>query len=363
MKMEDKDPRTLSRELEKKLLDQLAYEWRSINWTYFSSVMKPPIFQLSDSVKRLGQWHGKYRNLEISRSLILNYPWPEVVEVLKHEVAHQYVDEILKEDEAPHGPAFQKVCAQIGISSSATGSPSQESNDAGSRIVSRIQKLLALAQSSNQNEAESAARLAHKLMIKFNIELDASREPDSSRRDYKYRHLGHGSGKIFAHERILANILTNYFFVEGIWLRVYRPLEGKSGFVFEICGLEHNLTMSEHVYDFLIKTSSRLWDDYKKSTSKTSKSDHLSFLAGVMRGFESKLGMQSSELQEQGLVWVPAADLKQYHKARHPKTSSIRRQGARKSDSFADGKEAGRGITLSKPIHSESNYSPKALRS
>ena len=38
-------------------------------------------------------------------------PWPAVVEVLKHEMAHQYVHETLGlAHTPPHGEAFQSAC-------------------------------------------------------------------------------------------------------------------------------------------------------------------------------------------------------------------------------------------------------------
>ena len=76
-------------------------------------------------------------------------------------------------------------------------------------------------------------------MLKFNIEVDqallgpdplARRDyPTLARRNYGYRHLGRGSGRVLEHDRRLAKILIDYFFVEGMWLPIYRPLEGKRG--------------------------------------------------------------------------------------------------------------------------------------
>ena len=37
---------------------------------------------------RLGQWVRATRRLELSRPLVLERPWPEVVSVLGHEMAH-----------------------------------------------------------------------------------------------------------------------------------------------------------------------------------------------------------------------------------------------------------------------------------
>jgi hypothetical protein len=357
----------LSIELERKLLERLVGEWDSINYAYFNRALRRPILRLSDTRTRLGQWHGQLRSLEISRPLVLERAWAEVIEVLKHEVAHQYIDECMSVDETAHGPVFRRLCERLGIDGRASGpvvvaAENEAQDDPASRMVARIHKLLALAQSSNRHEAEAAATTARRLMLKFNIEVDRAQAPHPVTR-YGYRHLGRPSGRILDHDRRLALILTKYFFVEGIWIPVYRPLEGKRGSVFEICGLEPNLMMAEHVHAFLTATAERLWLEYRKGSKRRSNRDRQAFLSGVMRGFDEKLAAQSVQFQEQGLVWVPGAGLGLYFKRRYPKVQTIRRGGGRRNEAFADGSRAGREIVLSQPVErGPSDARPKALR-
>lgn len=220
-------------------------------------------------------------------------------------------------------------------------------------MVARIHKLLALAQSPNRHEAETAAASARRLMLKFNIEVERGDPRPGTRRAYGYRHLGKPSGRILEHDRRLAAILTRYFFVEGLWIPVYRPRSGKRGSVFEICGLEHNLAMAEHVHAFLSATALRLWDEYKRAGNPSSNSHRQAFLAGVMGGFESKLAAQGERFREQGLVWVPGAELGEYFRKRYPKVQTVRRGGARRNAAFAEGNRAGREIVLSQPVESK----------
>ena len=58
---------------------------------------------------------------------------------------------------------------------------------------------------------------------------------------------------------MVAMILGMHFFVEGIWIPVYRPLEAKRGSVLEICGSSANLAIAEYVHGFLHQTADRLW--------------------------------------------------------------------------------------------------------
>ena len=115
---------SLSAELEAALLRELrsCFDWE--NHARFRSKLAPPVFALSEAAGRLGQWMRATRTLELSRALVLERPWSEVLSVLQHEMAHQFVDEVLGvRDESAHGETFQRVCAERGIDARAAGAP------------------------------------------------------------------------------------------------------------------------------------------------------------------------------------------------------------------------------------------------
>ena len=143
---------------ERALLNALVHSWNTLNGTLFRGALRPPVLTLVDG-RRLGFWQRDTRTLALGRGLVADASWPVVVEVLKHEMAHQYVDEVLGiTDETPHGPAFRQVCERIGADPRAAGRPAADEEPAAIR---KVRKLLALAQSANRNEAEAAARAAH----------------------------------------------------------------------------------------------------------------------------------------------------------------------------------------------------------
>jgi hypothetical protein len=299
------------------------------------------VIALTDSDARLGAWHKRTRTLEISRTLVLEKSWGAVVEVLKHEMAHQYAHEVLgATDETAHGPAFRSVCERLGIDASSSGVPHAEGE---SRAVSRrVARLLALAESPNIYEAEAAMAAAHRLMLKYNIEHAASAS-------YSFRELGKPTGRTTEAERILAMILGKHFFVEVIWVPVYRPLEGKRGSILEISGSAENLAMAEYVYDFLMHTAERLWEQHQEQT-QTGRRERKAYFSGVMSGFLEKLDAQAKTHRQKGLVWLRDADLESYYRKRHPHVRHVRYAGERRTHAYADGKDAGRKIILHKPV-------------
>ena len=114
----------LSTELERAALRALAWAWHEANATYFKQRLKVPVFALSDTPGRLGLWRLGSRTMELQRRLVADGGWGQVLEVLRHEMAHQYVHEVLGVvEESAHGPAFQEVCARLGIDAAASGMP------------------------------------------------------------------------------------------------------------------------------------------------------------------------------------------------------------------------------------------------
>jgi hypothetical protein len=272
-------------------------------------------------------------------------------------MAHQYVHEVLGRTAEPaHGPAFREVCERLGIDARASGMPKDPGSKDGQaepghlKILERISQLLALAQSSNVHEVQAATSLAQKLMLKYNLESTAL----DARRGYEFRHVGAPSGRITESERLLSIILSEHFFVEVIWVPVYRPLEKKRGQVLEICGTPANLEMASYVHAFLTRAAERLWFEHKRSEGIAGNRDRRTYLAGVMEGFRDKLAAETRKHREQGLVWVGDADLEAYYRRRHPHIRHSRTAGHLRTDAHVAGRSAGRRLVLHRGIDAES---------
>ncbi len=340
----------LSVELERLTLRAIVDEHRHLNGSLFGWRLSTPRFQLTDSEVRLGCWHGASRTLDISRHLVLDHEWGSLVEVLKHEMAHQYVDEVLSAGtEAAHGPAFQRVCAARGIDARASGLPSAPADDgAASRhpALGKIAHLLRLASSANENEAQSAMNAAQRLMLRYNLE-----EAESAVvADHCFRHVGVPTGRVFEPARILALILAEHFFVEAIWVSVWRPRQGKRGSVLEICGKRANVEIAHYAHDFLTSTAERLWRQHKRLHRIAANRDRRSFLAGVMAGFRAKLDAQTRQHRQEGLVWKGDPEVAAYFKARHPRSRWARYCSSHDEAAHAAGREAGRQIVLHRGV-------------
>lgn len=340
----------LSTELEAALLRELRARFDWENYARFGERLVAPVLVLADAATRLGRWVRATRTLELSRALVLGRPWPEVVSVLAHEMAHQFVDEALGvHDETAHGESFRRVCAERGIDGRAAGPPETDASSAAEidRALDRIRKLLALAGSANQHEAEAAMRKAHELMLRHNVDLAAA----AAERDYEVRHVGDPRKRRTLVEAEVVGLLSELFFVKVIRVPVYLPREGKRGTVFELAGTHANLEMATHVYAFVLATADRLWQQNRKDARVQSGRDRLSYQSGVVRGFRDKLRAERTQLRGTGLVWVGDPQLDDFYRARNPRIVS-RRRSLRLSGAHEAGREAGGTIVLHKPISS-----------
>jgi uncharacterized protein DUF2786/SprT-like family protein len=335
------------------------YDWD--NRARFGNRLTPPVLVLGDATGHLGRWHSATRTLELSRSLVMQRPWLEVASVLEHEMAHQFVDEVLGvRGETAHGDTFRRVCAERGIDARAAGAPTAATpaDDPAERVLDRIRKLLALAGSPNQHEAEIAMRKAHELMLRHNIEVATTR----SDRSYEVRHLGDARKRGTRVESEIAALLSELFFVKVIRVPVYLPLERRSGLVYEIAGTHANVEMASHVWAFLLATAERLWAENRHDMRVRSGRDRLIYQSGVIGGFRDKLLAERTGLKETGLVWVGDRDLDRFYHARHPHMTT-RRHNVRINGAHAAGREAGRTVVLHKPVErGSSGGGPRLLR-
>lgn len=342
----------LSVSLERALLRELRDAYQQFASSLFKNQLpaRLPQIELVSSRTHLGRWIEETRTIELSRPLVLSEPWGVVMEVLKHEMAHQYVTEVLGErEETAHGPRFRAVCERLGIDRAASGVPRAPLVEPSlateeKRIGERIARLLALAESPNVHEAEAAMAAAHRLLLKHNIELGSARASQG----YVWRHLGTPTGRTTEAERVLSLLLGKHFFVEAIWMPVYRPLVGKRGSVLEICGSPQNVEIAEYVHGYLITTAERLWREHKTRHDIRGDRDRRTFLAGVMTGMNDKLSREQQASARAGLVWVADGDLMNYFRRRHPHVRHIRYAGQPRTDVYAHGREAGQKIVIHK---------------
>lgn len=308
--------------------------------------------------ERWGCWSGEKREISLSRNLIWNHSWASVREVLLHEMAHQMAEEVLgAQHEPPHGPFFQRACYLLRANPKTSGHFKllddrifAESPDGEDRILLKVKKLLALAESPNRYEAEAAMAKAHELMVKYNLDLlRAMRQ-----KEFISLLLGRPSLRHFAEDYALANLLQDFYFIQGIWVSCYVPEKKKMGRVLEVNGTIPNVRMVGYVHDFVRRFIESQWAVYNRQRI-LNRYRLTDFAVGIIEGFRSKL---ESKQQENGgkkeiLALMKREDplLKDYLAYRYPQTITLRTGAGRQDPKVRrDGKRIGRDLVITKGI-------------
>ena len=338
---------------------RLLSEWKRVNWAQCRGAMRAPQIALQDQKRRWGTYDAHLRLLTISERQIACYTWTSVVETLKHEMAHQYVAEVLGvRDEAPHGPAFKVACKVLGADPRAAsdgGTPLYRRVGAlpGEPLdpqLRRIRKLLALADGTpSEAEANLAYRKANALLLKYNL----SQHELAGEKGYVYRRLGAPSRRVQSRQYAVGQILRDFFFVETLWVSDYLAAEDREGRVLEVMGSAENVDMAEHVHATLHRITDELWIRYKRETGVRGISARREYADGLIEGFRSTLVSGRAESREQGLVWVGDPRLRAFVRERYPRVRTIRVDGVMPTSNHAAGREAGAKIRIHRPISSK----------
>ncbi len=360
---------------------QLQHEFENICYQYGVKLKKPLI--VIESLTRVwGFWDKTRRTIILSEDLIKKYSWEIVISVLKHEMAHQIVSDLFLVEEG-HGTFFKQACKMLGLEDDfCKASISmeeqfvhwkyQKTDTEEENLLKKIQKLLNLAQSSNEHEAALAMEKVQELYEKYNIQKIKLGQTQ----DYYTLSINFKKKRIPVTHSIASYILQHHFFVRVIFSSLYDSMEDTSHKTIEVMGSRQNVLMAEYVFYFLIERIELMWKNYS-AQKKLATKYKLSFQQGILEGFLKKLDTAKEirektnhrenykeHLELKSLIKIGDTKLQEYIEFKHPKvTKKSSSSNGVYSEHFKEGVEEGREgekINLNKPIH-ESGKNRKTL--
>lgn len=332
--------------------------------------LRQPVFALNPDLKCWGQWRGgAMQCIELRASLLTHHPWYAVVDVLRHETAHQICEACFNDVvEPPHGPRFQQVCQWIGARPQASGeyptldqlvfaddtdtASAEGADTAAARMVVKVRKLLSLSQSANQAEAEAALLKARELQAKYAEELANAEAQECAAAEAMYTiGVGPALKRVSLDGCLIGNILQEFFHVIVVW--DYQPnleCSGDTRKQLMLSGTRKDLQIASYVYDCLTSYMEHAVYELPANVLGrvlTSKRSLLSFKIGVLTGFQNAMREQNQRPEMRALVQSDRSRLEAYRKWIYPR---LRTTGSRVSSTDATaraaGEAAGRKFTL-----------------
>ena len=265
---------------------------------YQQSVSLPaPTVSIVAGKNRLGYWTPHNQIISISRHLIENNPWETVLEIFKHEMAHQYVSEYFANADC-HGKAFKTACGMLGVHPAFTGSSLNQKEqlaafmgslpEKAQTMLRRVEKLLALGQSSVESEARAASRKANYLLNKYNLDRIDGDKTDAS--DIRYLYLRTGRKRMESIEKLILGFLEEFYYVNCVIATIYDAEADEEYKAGVLIGRKEALVVAEYVYRFLLNTSRALWKDFRKKHSGR-RTGKVAFDSGFIKGVRTNHGI------------------------------------------------------------------------
>lgn len=349
-------------------LAQLQLEYDEICLNY-RILMQPPVFEITAGSRQLGSWRRDSRCIAVSRELIELQSWNVVLQVLKHEMAHQYCDEVEGSTSAAvHGEIFQRACERLGVLPEYRN-PAVVTEDMleaiklqgddksrSARVFAKVEKLLALGGSSHIHEAELALEKARQLIEKYQLEALAGKVAGA----YQVLVINTHKKQIATYRRYICRILKDFFGVRVVLSSTYDAKADTSYKTIELLGTSENVRVGEYCYYFLENQLECLWKVHRSRSKASGRTSKNSFYIGVVLGFYKKLEAGNSTadatagVKNKGygeLLVMEEQRLDRFlhmHFPRLRKTSS--RRTAIDSRSYNEGIEAGRAMNFTKGL-------------
>jgi len=275
--------------------------------------IKCPTISLCAELGKWGCWiGGKEQRIELNYRLLTDFQWPILLEVMKHEVAHQVCEYLgYAVGESAHGPKFREICDVLGANPQAsvldpsTWKTTEANGEMGetAKMMERLKKVLAMTQSTNQNEAEVALAKAQEIAERYALDLKNL----SGEEEFEVLCLGKVEARKNIVERTLSSLLQKHFNVRAVWH--WAPVLGDNrtmGSVLMIIGTVQNLQIASYTYDYIKHYLETAWEKFmverytkKKQAmygfftepgrSEGRSTDKRDFCLGVLEGLEQSL--------------------------------------------------------------------------
>ncbi|MGK5083438.1 DUF2786 domain-containing protein [Bdellovibrionota bacterium FG-1] len=281
------------------IIQRLYEEQEHLLWAH-KVPLKRAVINLFDSEKYWGKWDAETRTIFISRRLIQEHSWFCVESILRHEMAHQCVTEIYGCDSHLHDDLFRKCCRLLGVPDEFSGASASlqetsldwkthKQDEPMEKLLSKVQKLLALATSSNEHEALLAMEKVREIYARHNLDEYVRQGNRGEKKPKVHLIVCHGKKRIEAHQSKICGILVGHFFVRVIFCKEFDSLTGEEYQAFQLIGTRENVLMAEYVYYFLLNQTECLVNTIKKQRGPLSRVAAKSYRLGILQGFHDKL--------------------------------------------------------------------------
>jgi hypothetical protein len=280
--------------------------------------------------------------------------------VIRHELAHYIICMKYGGAVQPHGSVFRQFCASMGWgeevykASALLDSEQNVVQAEESSVLRKVKKLMALASSSNENEAELAMIKSQQLLLKHNVESESLCVDEEDQAVLK---CILGQKRVGGKMRAIARILQT-FFVHVIF-RKARDLT-----YLEILGSSVNVEIALYVASFLDGELEKLWHQAQRMGSARGVMAKNSFFRGLAKGYCAKIeALQYTHSPDvTGALMVIEKQLTSMSSMVYARLSSAKSYAGHCQASSTLGEQMGKQLTINPAVDTFSHGSPFLLK-
>ena len=275
--------------------------------------------------------------------------------ILRHELAHFLTALHYGYDVPAHGWKFKEVCKKYGWGEdvqAAQGDIQSENNEIegdipSEKIITKIKKLMSLAQSDNQHESELATAKANQLLLQHNLKRVTHLEFEKERNTYVKNILD--SKQINAKMSAIFEILSTFY---------VRPIfhQGVGVVYIQVIGKRENVELADYVGQFLNRELERLWQINCKKWHLSGNREKKWFMLGVAKGYKEKIRQYTEPIikangKDMALL---QEDLDESTRLVHPHLGSVRHSRSNPSTRSGQiGHKAGSNLSINPAIKTQ----------
>lgn len=318
-----------------------------------------------------GSWDSERRVIAVAERLFRDFEPAALERVLRHEMAHQMASERFGGGGKPHGEAFKRACAVLGVPPDATMGEAELAtfkSAADNPVIDKIRKILAKGSCASVTQEEAAVFLktANRLMVKYNV---SRMDVDRRRRVFLTRPVGGPHLKTPSYIFKLCAILEKHYFTRHVrhTVKLWGAAGRKHGLAashykyIELFGEPANLDAAEYIFYSLLRQGERLWDLERRRGRQLAKAfkraatepalGKVGFLHGLFAGYEEQLdqrrrAMSGEEAEEfMALIKVESPVLEGEFRGRYP-ALRFRKVGGGSMAGYQDGFAKGLKLTI-----------------
>lgn len=222
----------------------------------------------------LGSYHAKDNTIQLSEKL-LTKKQEFIDQVLLHELAHHFQRCKYGDQGHSHGAGFKEMCGYLGIKAEANQSEVEYDTESVSsqkedKILRQVEKLFALGDSPNEEEARSAIAKANELLQKYNLEFVGK---DTDTIVQKTVYSGKTKASIIS---AISHLCQELFNVHPVWGRFGNPIS------LEFNGTEENVEVASYVFEFVEREVERFYKRARKEHGLKGRTAKINYIEALL---------------------------------------------------------------------------------